>query len=941
MISYTSSHFFSLLIALAIIACQPNDQTHNGDKVDSLYIGFQHPPAEAKPFVRWWWNGDKVTAKEIDRQLDVLSRAGIGGVEINPIAFPEQADDLGIASVPWLSKEWNDLLAHAAKGAQSRGMIADMIVGSGWPFGGEFLEKEETIQRIINHAISLKGGREFSATTSDLIQQAVSAQKRQYKEVPLDNRIFFVRLIPDSLTNTGQVMDLIDKYQAGTLKFQVPAGNYQLVYGVHQFGHREVMHGAPGAAGPVMDHYKKEVTLSYLARLKKISEDTGIPLQELVRALFCDSIELAGANWTDGFDTAFKSTYGYALAPYYPFIFYDPYAGYAEVNGTPEFRDEIRRVRFDYNRLLVETFLENFTEPFQEFCTEHGLKARYQAYGTPFLMGMMQGNMIADIPESNNWMYSSDMDSAVWNWNQGHGYMIWNLYAAAGGHLTDRSIISCEAMTNTKAVFKMSLDEIKVHDDMNFITGINHSVLHGYNYSPIEAGLPGWIRYGGYFSEKNTWWPYFPKWVEYNSRLSYVFQNSTPVKKIAIIGPQHDLWSEKGLTREPFHLDPWYVHRIWEGISQAGSSFEYISEDILIDANVSDGTISYGPMNYEALVMCDLRSIKPESVKALEKYLASGGKVVFVGQVPQQSLSLTNAILNDQEVLSGIDRIRQTYPDRLLVMDPPANSKALLGWSETLLQQLNLSKDVTIDRPMDYVYQIREQIQARDIYFFTNVHRSAEANLNLTFPVAGKNIWRWDPETGKGWLLKAAQEENALLLYLGPMESALLVLDPSDADGEKIIEQSNQPGNILSSLDGSWQVTFNHMNGDSFERQFESLQDFVNSSDPVVRDFAGTVHYKRTFTATGNERWLDLGNVNRGITEVKLNGQDLGTSWYGKHLYDLQDTINPGENELEVIYTTVLANYCKSLTDNKTASHWTDSYGPVSTGMEGPVTFRE
>ncbi len=46
-------------------------------------------------------------------------------------------------------------------------------------------------------------------------------------------------------------------------------------------------------------------------------------------------------------------------------------------------------------------------------------------------------------------------------------------------------------MTNTKGVFKTSLDEIKQHDDMNFITGINHSVLHGYNYSPVEAGFPG------------------------------------------------------------------------------------------------------------------------------------------------------------------------------------------------------------------------------------------------------------------------------------------------------------------------------------------------------------------------------------------------------------------------------------------------------------------
>jgi hypothetical protein len=60
---------------------------------DKLYFLFQQPPGTAKPFVRWWWNGDKLSPKEILRELDVMKEAGIGGVEINPIAFPG-GDDL-------------------------------------------------------------------------------------------------------------------------------------------------------------------------------------------------------------------------------------------------------------------------------------------------------------------------------------------------------------------------------------------------------------------------------------------------------------------------------------------------------------------------------------------------------------------------------------------------------------------------------------------------------------------------------------------------------------------------------------------------------------------------------------------------------------------------------------------------------------------------------
>ena len=119
---------------------------------DKLYTGFQNPPAQARPFVRWWWNGNCPTEKEILRELDVLKEAGIGGVEINPIAMPggkEQFKDANATPLEWLSPEWNKMVKVACDGAKQRGMIADLIVGSGWPFGGRILQPGEQIQ-IIN-----------------------------------------------------------------------------------------------------------------------------------------------------------------------------------------------------------------------------------------------------------------------------------------------------------------------------------------------------------------------------------------------------------------------------------------------------------------------------------------------------------------------------------------------------------------------------------------------------------------------------------------------------------------------------------------------------------------------------------------------------------------------------------------------------------------------
>ena len=48
---------------------------------------FLAPEMQYRPYVRWWWNGDRVEPQEIIRELQVMQDAGIGGVEISPIEY--------------------------------------------------------------------------------------------------------------------------------------------------------------------------------------------------------------------------------------------------------------------------------------------------------------------------------------------------------------------------------------------------------------------------------------------------------------------------------------------------------------------------------------------------------------------------------------------------------------------------------------------------------------------------------------------------------------------------------------------------------------------------------------------------------------------------------------------------------------------------------------
>ncbi len=223
---------------------------------DQLYSGFKSPPAEARPFVRWWWNGNRIDSAGIKRDLDILHAAGIGGVEINPIAMPEEVRDTLMKPVVWLSREWNNLVAYASREAKEKGMITDLIVGSGWPFGGEFLKKNETIQRVITNKIPFKGGAKIHESEEGLVQKAIAAINRPSQEKVLSNELFFLRLIPEGSSDTAQIIDLLPYFNKEEgVNFAVPGGRYELVYGILQKGHRQVMHGALGASGPVMNHY--------------------------------------------------------------------------------------------------------------------------------------------------------------------------------------------------------------------------------------------------------------------------------------------------------------------------------------------------------------------------------------------------------------------------------------------------------------------------------------------------------------------------------------------------------------------------------------------------------------------------------------------------------------------------------------------------------------
>ena len=81
-----------------------------------------------------------------------------------------------------------------------------------------------------------------------------------------------------------------------------------------------VINGAAGAAGPVLNHYSKPATEKYLDRVSGYISGKIGNMGDYIRAMFCDSMELEGANWNDDLPSEFEKRRGYSLLPYLPFI---------------------------------------------------------------------------------------------------------------------------------------------------------------------------------------------------------------------------------------------------------------------------------------------------------------------------------------------------------------------------------------------------------------------------------------------------------------------------------------------------------------------------------------------------------------------------------------------------------------------------------------------
>jgi len=104
-----------------------------------LAFSWPEPVTEMKPWVYNWWMGSAVDEAGLELQCRELAEKGFGGFHVIPIYGAK--DGWEKKWKPLLSEEWIEAWNLAAALAKKHGLGIDLTMGSGWCFGGPWIDK--------------------------------------------------------------------------------------------------------------------------------------------------------------------------------------------------------------------------------------------------------------------------------------------------------------------------------------------------------------------------------------------------------------------------------------------------------------------------------------------------------------------------------------------------------------------------------------------------------------------------------------------------------------------------------------------------------------------------------------------------------------------------------------------------------------------------------
>lgn len=856
--------------------------------------------SQAKPWTRWWWLGNAVNRRDLSTALAQYERAGLGGLELTPIYGVRGAES---QFIDFLSPEWVGMLEHTLREANRLGLGVDMATGTGWPFGGPWINAEDACKDLVSKTWEVRGGARLGEPVRVVQKPFVRAVGRRpdistlrepisanpnLQELALD-QVRFEKPLPlqtlMAYSDKGETLDLTSRVRPdGTLDWVAPQGRWKL-YGLFQGWHgKMVERAAPGGEGNVIDHFSAEAMGNYLKKFDQAFAGRNV---RGLRAFFNDSYEVDDAegqsDWTPKFFEEFRARRGYDLRQHLPALLGEGDA------------DRRARVLHDFRETISDLLLDRFTAPWREWAHRRGAIVRNQSHGSP--TNILDLYAASDIPETEG----TDI--------------VRMKFASSAANVTGKTLAAAETVTWLDEHFVSSLGDVKRAVDLNFLGGINHVVYHGLAYSPPADPWPGWLFYAAvHFGPQSPDWKDFPALNRYIARVQSFMQQGRADNDVLLYYPVHDMWMEQGKEGRLIHVGGGHDVGITQADAQtlldAGYAFDLVSDRQVANTTYSRGALQAGGLNYKVIVLPETRYVPAQTLSRLVGLARAGATVVVRKSIPTDVPGLAS-----YEVTSGAFK-------RLLAQINFTNTEAdgvrsarvgagrfLLGDDlNKLLTHAGTRREAMVEQGLRFT---RRRYAGGGLYFILN--RGA-APVEGWVPVASRarSAAVFDALTGEAGLTNvrpAAGGGQEVYLQLAPGESCVLKTFDGPTRGEPF--PYFKPAGTPRPLDGGWQVQFVE-GGPRLppELSLKELRSWIRLDGAAYKSFSGTARYTTGFDQPEGHAgdWLlDLGRVAESA-RVRLNGHDLGTVITPPFRVRVPAALLRGRNALEVFVTNLPLN---------------------------------
>jgi len=802
-------------------------------QAQTLAQGFVHPPADTRPLVRWWWFGPNVEHDEIVREIRAIKAGGFGGFELQTV-YPLSLN----GNVPFLSDAYLKAVRLANETARAEGLRVDVTLGSGWPFGGPHIPVD------------------LAAAAVKLVRVAVPSNA---KAVDLP-----------ALGPGEQVIAAFVGADMASARPVEPAGN-KVGVSAADFGKtvfvvlqsptaQQVKRAAIGSEGNVLDHMSSAAVQTHLDRVgaKLMSAFGDLPPY----AIFSDSLEVYGADWTSDLLAEFPKRRGYDLKPHLLDIFRDG--------------PQSSAVRHDWGLTLSELTEERYLSTITNWAHRHGTKFRSQTYGMPPVR--LSSNRFVDLPEGegSNWRTFST-----------------TRWASSANHVYGNSVTSAESWTWLHGMpFRATPLDIKAEADALMLEGVNQFVAHGWPYSPPSVREPGWAFYAAaVFNEHNPWWEVMADVNRYLQRMSYLLRQGEPVADVAIFLPEDDALAavkpgEPGGPSVSDRMDRFVTEALTAQILDAGFSFDYVDGRTVLDKGLA----------CKVLILPRVTRIAPDVLSRIEAFAGAGGIVIAIGKAPDSGPGLMNAAANGERVRAASRRLFGGERNRII------------GESE-LGHTLRDSIPPDLKGAPPQVGFVHRRLQRGDLYFVANTSNQP-VTAKLEFRAQSQPAQWWDARSG------AAHAWNGEVVTLAPYESRVFVFGFEAAAS---VAASTMPRPLKRVLAKGWSIAFG-------KEPKRPLSSFVSWSDMPGRQFySGVVTYSCLFALSSEDIAVGLTTLDFGpgrtvapprlredgtqallappvreAATVYINGRPAGAVWTAPFAISLRGFVHPGENRLEI-----------------------------------------